>query len=61
MTPPIPAGWQPILAGETEKPYYHKLQLFLAQERSEHTIFSCTKASPTPPSCPNPKGSGSAQ
>lgn len=39
MTPPIPAGWQPTLAGETEQPYYHKLQQFLDQERSEHTIF----------------------
>src|SRR5258708_23771665 len=39
MTPQIPAGWQPILAGETEKPYYHKLQQFLAEERREHTVF----------------------
>jgi uracil-DNA glycosylase len=39
MTPPIPAAWQPILAGETEKPYYAKLQQFLDAERREHTIF----------------------
>jgi uracil-DNA glycosylase len=39
MTPPIPAAWQPILAGETEKPYYGKLQQFLEAERSEHTVF----------------------
>jgi uracil-DNA glycosylase len=39
MTPPIPASWQPILAGETEKPYYHKLQQFLAAERRDHTVF----------------------
>ena len=39
MTTPIPAAWRPILAGETEKPYYHKLQQFLAEERREHTIF----------------------
>src|ERR1043166_4888043 len=39
MTPPIPAAWQPILAGETEKPYYQQLQLFLAEERRDHTVF----------------------
>jgi uracil-DNA glycosylase len=39
MTAPIPASWQPILAGETEKPYYHKLQQFLAAERRDHTVF----------------------
>jgi uracil-DNA glycosylase len=39
MTPPIPDGWLPTLAGETEQPYYHKLQQFLEQERSAHTIF----------------------
>jgi uracil-DNA glycosylase len=39
MTPQIPASWQPILAEETEKPYYHKLQAFLAEERRTHTVF----------------------
>ena len=39
MTPPIPTSWQPILASETEKPYYHKLQQFLAAERHDHTVF----------------------
>ena len=39
MTPPIPAGWQPTLAGETEQPYYHKLQQFLDREQSEHKVF----------------------
>jgi uracil-DNA glycosylase len=39
MTPPIPASWQPILAGETEQPYYRKLQQFLDVERREHTVF----------------------
>ena len=33
MTPPLPASWQPILSGETEQPYYQKLQQFLAEER----------------------------
>jgi uracil-DNA glycosylase len=39
MTPPIPAGWQTTLAGETEQPYYHKLQQFLEVERNQHTVF----------------------
>ena len=39
MTPAISAGWQPTLTGETQQPYYHKLQEFLDQERSEHTVF----------------------
>src|SRR3954454_5289983 len=36
---PIPTSWQPILSGETEQPYYHKLQQFLEIERSQHTVF----------------------
>lgn len=39
MTPSIPASWQPVLGDETEKPYYKKLQAFLAEERSSHTVF----------------------
>jgi uracil-DNA glycosylase len=39
MTPPIPTAWQPILAGEIEKPYYQKLQAFVAEERAKHTVF----------------------
>jgi uracil-DNA glycosylase len=39
MTPPIPASWNPILSGETEQPYYDKLQRFVAQERHEHAVF----------------------
>lgn len=39
MTPPIPPAWRPILSAETEKPYYHALQEFLAQERSKYTVF----------------------
>ena len=39
MTASIPATWQPILAEETEKPYYHKLQAFLDEERRTHTVF----------------------
>lgn len=39
MTPPIPASWRPVLAGEVEQPYYRKLQDFLAAERARHTVF----------------------
>ena len=39
MTPPIPAGWQPVLADETRKPYYTQLQDFLAKERAATTVF----------------------
>ena len=39
MTPPIPASWQPVLAGEVEQPYYRRLQAFLAAERARHTVF----------------------
>jgi uracil-DNA glycosylase len=39
MSPPIPSSWQPILAEETEKPYYQKLQAFVAEERRAHIIF----------------------
>ena len=39
MTPPIPESWQPILAGETEQPYYRKLAAFLAAERAAHAVF----------------------
>jgi uracil-DNA glycosylase len=39
MTPPIPSGWRAILQGETQQPYYQKLQAFLAEERAKHTVF----------------------
>src|SRR5262245_3519163 len=39
MTPPLPTAWQPILAEETDKPDYHKLQALLAEERRTHTVF----------------------
>ena len=39
MTPPIPDGWKPVLAGETSKPYYQNLQAFLVQERAKYTVF----------------------
>ena len=39
MTPPIPTAWQPILAGEAAKPYYQKLQAFVAEERAKYSVF----------------------
>ena len=39
MKEQIPADWQAVLAPEFEKPYWGKLETFLAQERSQHTIF----------------------
>jgi uracil-DNA glycosylase len=39
MTASIPTSWQPILAEEAEKPYYQKLQAFLAEERRAHLVF----------------------
>jgi uracil-DNA glycosylase len=39
MLPKLPASWQPVLADELDKPYFHKLQEFLDEERSTHTVF----------------------
>lgn len=35
----IPASWAPILADELEKPYFKKLEKFVADERREHQVF----------------------
>ena len=39
MPTPIPTAWQPILAEESAKPYYARLQEFVADERASHTVF----------------------
>ncbi len=39
MTPPIPDGWKAILKDEVQKPYYAKLQEFVAEERAKYTVF----------------------
>ena len=39
MIPEIPASWQKQLAGEREKPYFGKLEEFVAAEQAEHTIY----------------------
>src|SRR5579885_2981575 len=55
MKLPLPPTWQPLLADELEKPYFHKLQQFLAAERRQHTVyppedevFSALKLTPYP-------------
>jgi uracil-DNA glycosylase len=35
----LPNSWQTELAAEFDKPYFEKLQAFLAQERQNHTIY----------------------
>jgi uracil-DNA glycosylase len=36
---PIPSGWSAVLDGEVKKPYFKKLQEFVAQERQTHTVY----------------------
>jgi uracil-DNA glycosylase len=35
----LPSSWQPALAEELDKPYFHKLQGFLDEERANHTVY----------------------
>ncbi len=35
----IPESWRDVLAPEFDKPYFKKLQQFVAEERSNHTVF----------------------
>ena len=35
----LPADWREVLAGEFGKPYFKKLEEFVAAERREHTVF----------------------
>jgi uracil-DNA glycosylase len=39
MSSEIPESWKPVLEDETRKPYFLKLQSFLAQERRQTTVF----------------------
>jgi len=38
-TPPIPAGWQAVLAEAVAQPSFGRLQAFLAEERRTATVF----------------------
>ncbi|WP_179816130.1 uracil-DNA glycosylase [Allostreptomyces psammosilenae] len=35
----LPASWQPVLAGETDKPYFAELSRFVAEERARGEVF----------------------
>jgi uracil-DNA glycosylase len=35
----IPASWAPVLAAETDQPYFASLEAFLAKERAEQQVF----------------------
>ncbi len=35
----LPESWQPLLAEETQKPYFAALERFVDDERSKHSIF----------------------
>jgi uracil-DNA glycosylase len=35
----IPASWAPVLAAETEQPYFADLEAFLKTERADHQVF----------------------
>ena len=39
MIPEIPKGWREHLQAEREKPYFAKLEEFVAAEQREHTVF----------------------
>ena len=39
MIPEIPASWQKYLADEREKPYFAKLESFVADEQANQTIY----------------------
>jgi len=39
MTLTIPQGWQEVLGGETEKPYFKALEAFLEKARQQSTIY----------------------
>jgi uracil-DNA glycosylase len=39
MSLEIPEAWQPLLAAETEKPYFGLLERFLAAERAQYQVF----------------------
>lgn len=39
MNPQLPESWLPALGEELERPYFQKLQAFVAEERSRYTVF----------------------
>jgi uracil-DNA glycosylase len=39
MMPPIPGGWRRQVGGEVEKPYFRRLEEFVAREREEFEVY----------------------
>jgi uracil-DNA glycosylase len=39
MLPPIPASWRAKVGGEVEKPYFRRLEEFVARERKEFDVY----------------------
>lgn len=39
MQPQLPPSWQPLLAGEFDKPYFQGLREFVDRERQEHMVY----------------------
>jgi uracil-DNA glycosylase len=39
MTPRLPPAWKAVLADEFTKPYFQRLQEFVAAERKTHTVY----------------------
>src|SRR5262245_19177875 len=39
MKPKLPSSWQTVVGEEFEKPYFHKLQEFLDEEREKYTVY----------------------
>jgi uracil-DNA glycosylase len=39
MPPPLPPGWTAVVGDELDKPYFHALQQFVADERKTHTVY----------------------
>jgi len=35
----LPEAWRPIVGDELDKPYYHRLQEFLEEERRDHVVY----------------------
>ena len=36
---PLPRSWQAVVGEELDKPYFQKLQEFVARERAQHTVY----------------------
>jgi uracil-DNA glycosylase len=39
MKPKLPSSWQAVIGGEFDKPYFHKLQAFVDEEREKYTVY----------------------